>query len=87
VIARIAAGVVACGLVVLAGVVESDTKKLSPQRTAARVVRAYGSHGLASCRERKQGYWTYVCRVRQSSRTFTVDVRVDEDSIVDRSRR
>ena len=87
VLGRIVAGILAGGLVALVGVIESDTKKLSPQRAAAQVVRQYGSGGIASCREKQQGYWTYVCRVHQSARTFTVDVRVDEDSIVDRSRR
>ena len=86
-IGRIVAGLLAGGLVILAAAVESDTGRLSPQRTATRVVQAYGADGTASCRERSRGYWTYVCRVRQATRTFTVDVRVDDKSIVDRSRR
>jgi BURP domain len=87
VLGRILAGIFAGGLVVVAGVVESDTKKLSPERTAAQVVQQYGAGGMASCHEKRQGYWTYVCRVHQPARTFTVDVRVDDNSIVDRSRR
>ena len=86
-IARIVAGVLACGLVIAAAALESDTARLSPARTAAQVLDGYGAHGIAACREKKQGYWTYVCRISQATKSFTVDVRVDENSIVDRSRR
>jgi invasion protein IalB len=87
VIARVVAGVLAGGLVVVAAAFESDTAKLSPQRTAAQVARTYGTPAKASCHEKHQGYWTYVCKVHQPARSFTVDVRVDENSIVDRTRR
>jgi hypothetical protein len=86
VIARIVAGILAGGLVISAGALESDTARLSLQSTAAQVVRGYGEQGRASCREKQRGYWTYVCRIHQPTRSFTVDVRVDENSIVDRSR-
>jgi hypothetical protein len=87
VIDRIVAGVLAGGLVVSAAALESDTGRLSPQRTAVQVVHGYGEQGEASCREKGHGYWTYVCRIHQPARSFTVDVRVDDDSIVDSSRR
>ena len=86
-IARIVAGILAGGFVATAGALESDTARLSPQRAAAQVVHGYGAQGNASCREKKQGYWTYVCKVHQPARSFTVDVRVDENSVVDSSRR
>jgi hypothetical protein len=87
VIARIVAGILAGGIVVSAGALESDTARLSPARTAAQVLNGYGAHGIAACREQKRGYWTYVCEIRQATRSFTVDVRVDADSIVDSTRR
>lgn len=77
----------AVGLVISAGALESDTARLSPARTAAQVLNGYAVHGIAACREKKQGYWTYVCRIHQPTRSFTVDVRVDADSIVDSTRR
>ena len=86
-IARIVAGVLAGGLVASAGALESDTARLSLQSTATQVGHGYGAQGKASCREKHPGYWTYVCRVHQPTRSFTVDVRVDENSIVDSSRR
>jgi len=85
-IARILAAALAIGVVIFATAVESDTGKLSPERTEAQVVARYGAEGKASCEE-KQGYWNYVCRVRQTSRTFTVDVRVDKHHIVDHNLR
>jgi len=86
VIGRILAGAVAVALVAFAAIVESDTGRLSAQRTAAQIVKRYGPDARASCRE-KPGYWDYKCRVRRpgQARTFTVDVRVDEHRIVDRS--
>jgi hypothetical protein len=87
VISRIVAGILAGGLVVSAAAIESDTARLSAKSTAAQVVHSYGAQGKASCREKQQGYWTYVCRIHDPTRSFTVDVRVDENSIVDSSRR
>jgi len=86
VIGRILAAAVAVGLVILAAATESDTGKLSAQRTAAQIARNYGTHAKASCHE-KTGYWSYVCRVERAEpmRVLTVHVRVDEDEIVDRS--
>ena len=83
---RILAGGLAVVLVVFATVTESDTGKLSAQRTATQVVEQYGTAAKASCHE-KHGYWSYVCRVHSidSTRTFTVHVRVDDKGIVDRS--
>ena len=85
-IGRILAGAVAVALVAFAAIVESDTGRLSAQRTAAQIVKRYGPDATASCRE-KNGYWDYKCRVRRPgpSRTFTVDVRVDDHRIIDRS--
>jgi hypothetical protein len=84
---RIVAGILALGLVVSAAAFESDTARLSAKSTAAEVVHGYGANGRASCREKRNGYWTYVCKIQQATRSFTVDVRVDENSIVDTSRR
>jgi hypothetical protein len=86
VIGRFLAAGLAVGLVVFATVLESDTGKLSAQRTAAQVVKAYGVAAKASCLE-KRGYWSYVCRVRRTNpaATVTVHVRVDDNGIVDRS--
>jgi hypothetical protein len=86
VIGRILAAVLAGSIVIGAGAFESDTARLSPQSTAAQVVHGYGAQGKASCREKQRGYWTYVCRIHQPARSFTVDVRVDENSIVASSR-
>ena len=85
-IGRILAAAVAIGLVILATATESDTGKLSAQRTAAQIARNYGADAQASCHE-KSGYWSYVCRVQRAepTRVLTVHVRVDEDRIVDRS--
>ena len=85
-VARILAAAVAVGIVVLATATESDTGKLSAQRTATQIARNYGTEARASCRE-KSGYWTYVCHVRRPEpmRALTVHVRVDDDQIVDRS--
>ena len=85
-IARIVAGILAGGLVISAGALESDTARLSAQSAAAQVVHGYGTQGKASCREKQHGYWTYVCKIRQATRSFTVDVRLDENSIVDSTR-
>jgi hypothetical protein len=87
VIGRIVAGILAGGLVVSAAAIESDTARLSARSTAAQVVDSYGARGKASCRQKHPGYWTYVCKINQPTRSFTVDVRVDENSIVDSSRR
>ncbi|MFY9579445.1 MAG: hypothetical protein WAQ33_08975 [Gaiellaceae bacterium] len=85
-IGRILAGVLAVALVAFAATVESDTGRLSAERTAAQIVKPYGPDARASCQE-KRGYWDYTCRVRRPgpTRTFTVDVRVDDHRIVDRS--
>jgi hypothetical protein len=86
VIVRILAGALAVGLVAFATIIESDTGRLSPERTAAQVVKRYGPGARASCRE-KRGYWDYKCSVRRSdpAATITVDVRVDNHRIIDRS--
>jgi len=86
VIGRILAGAIAVALVAIAAIVESDTGRLSAQRTAAQIVKPYGPDATASCHE-KHGYWDYKCRVRRPgpATTFTVDVRVDDHRIVDRS--
>ena len=85
-IGRFLAAGLAVGLVVFATLAESDTGKLSAQRTAAQVVKGYGVAAKASCLEGR-GYWSYVCRVRRADpgRTVTVHVRVDDNEIVDRS--
>jgi len=84
VIGRLVAAALAVGLVVFAAVTESDTARLSAQRTAAAIARPYGPGATASCEE-KHGYWDYQCRVHREKGTVTIDVRVDEHKIVDRS--
>jgi invasion protein IalB len=85
VIGRLVAAALAVGLVILAAALESDTQQLSARGTAAQIVQRYGPDAIASCEE-KHGYWDYKCLVHGSKRTFTVDVRVDEHKIIDRSK-
>jgi invasion protein IalB len=83
-VGRLIAAALAVALVGFAVVAEADTDRLSARSTAAQIVQRYGPNTLASCKER-HGYWDYACRVLRSNRTFTVEVRVDEHKIVDRS--
>jgi hypothetical protein len=84
VIGRILAAVFAVALVAFAAVAEPDSSKLGPQRTAAQIAKRYGPGTKASCEE-KRGYWDYKCRVHRTDGTFSIDVRVDDNGIVERS--
>jgi invasion protein IalB len=86
VIGRFFAAAVAIGVVAFATATESDTSRLSARGTEAQIVKSYGPDAKASCKK-KHGYWDYKCRVEKSSGTITVDVRVDDDKIIDRTRR
>jgi hypothetical protein len=83
-IGRVIAAAAAVGVVAFASIAESDTGQLSADRTEAQIVRSFGPGAKASCQDR-HGYWDYKCRVRNVGGTVTIEVRVNDDTIVDRS--